>query len=798
MGGSGRAVAGTSGHPTTVRSDPVVLYIVVRTAAMDPLEGVTVTVTSGERTLGTATTNAHGRAEVAALAGQQCEVRASYEGGSGDERTERAAFRNGHAQVTPNDALSYVTVFMQRPHHLRRPFLWQNEVIRRTIYRDDGENEDPGTPGSGSRRRRRGRQRQEELKDRKDRLIEACRYIREFLPSPPAPPGRETAELRHARSVEQQAAQRRDATAARLHRREERLHHVRQVELPEVRNRRTRTREEGAQRREDRDRLRTENRELIDECRALRRQLADEEAACQAAARETSAAEAAALAGLSHDEIIAYIVGPLFGADPSYTHLPRWFRYALIHYTGMRYAIAHRSYYPPQWLAFNLGSYRIEQAESGWSDEEKDHIVAEMRALLSSDARLRDQVGRHLGYFVKGHDRARSTPGDRRRHPRRPRHPERYDVGALLSAAAENSGSVPRGAHRPRYRGNTKGAAVSDLLKGVGFQLCDRLNTEEAQGLLKYQRALGVLRDQNDPWRAVIKHTHLRCDEVAEDNWQDAEYRRLDEPWYGIFGDFTQREWGSVNARTQALTVIRCECNEIAEIAAAARGVVIGGRGLRGDADSLDDPQPAESEQPEEPGAAVGEVAAGHRLFHITSADQLAPGDLIFHYGWSAIPSMRNADPGKCVTPGLDMEYQIEGGVLDPASLPMELEPSLHRGSGSPAVVTGPLSHRYARARCKEGRTTEMIVRRSNAQFGRYDEYLRFKHVFTVVRVHNDLVYSIETAAPLGMKRRGCQSLQNWEYVAVRPPTPGTQDLARVDQRLRFFLDRRRLLRSRR
>jgi hypothetical protein len=796
----GQAVAATSDHDQEVRSSTVTLHVFVRDQGGGALAEARVGATSQGRSVGSGITDGLGMATLAVPRGRVLDLRARFDPGRGSDprALNRRAFGQGSASITATDDPTYATLFVPRPHRLARPFPWQNEVIRRTIYRDDGDNDDPGTQ----------RVRGATLADRKQRLLEVIDYARQFLPSPPGPPGNETPALRQDRQLAERASERRRSSESDYDAASHRVPHIRTTEIPAVRNRHARTAAEREQRREEIRQLRQERRELIADLPRLRAERERARETDREAQHQRSESERQALGSLSHDELVRYVIDQLFAADPSSQHLPPWVRYLILHYTGFRYAVAHRSYYPPQWLAFNLQSYRIEQGESALSEAQLDHALGEIRALMTRDAEFGARIERHLGYFVRGQDRVEAGGGARRKRRLRPTRPTRFDPSAVLEAAT--TGRPPRRADR-RYRQGTKAAAVSDLQKAMAHARCLQATTAEAMGLLKHQRAEGVLEHQDDKWHAAVKHTHLRCDEVTGDDWQDVEYRRFSNPWRGIFGDNTQRQWGEVNAEDLSITVIRCECNEIAEIAGAARGVAIGGRGLRGDADQLDDAPAAAAEEqeddssdgsPEEPGSPVAEHAHDHRLFRIERTSELRPGDVMFHITWSAIPSLGNADPGKCAALGLDMAYMA--GRSDPIEvdrLSYADEIKLQRGRDDPPrLEQPPESHAlYAYAYVKPSRQdVRMIVRRSDPHFTKFDEYLRFSHIFTIVAVTDRFAYTFETNAPVGMKRRPQSQLAAWDYVVARPGAPDAATQQALSRRLAPYLDRSRLLLRRR
>lgn len=605
----------------------------------------------------------------------------------------------------------------------------------------------------------------------------------------------------------------------------------------------------------------------IAEHRALRKRRTALLKEARTAGIEQSRIDAAEAMQLTHRELLEYICN-LFDLDAEMTAVPGWVRYAVLHYSGLRYAGAHNSYQPAEQM---IAALRLDEIRRGATEPTSDPqrlaiLLEEHIALLRDDPSLEESLlaaEKRRAYHSRGRE-AVVAP--------------RVELEAALASlrpAAEPAAPARRGKKAP----SPPDVALLDAARGCAEHWTREMNNEEqrrralappgpkeqsppplpleeAWGLLVRYRDTGKL--PPEAWPAVVQYTELRNDFVnvpaiafakpkparrgepapppapppppaGNSRWPVAapspEGRAQKEYPDGALAPLFPKAlqaWKKQQAQDLSLVVSRAVCNQITEMVAAARGVVLEG-GITGDAhnDMLgegDEDRAAASLV--DPSALLGSVA-GRSLFRPQSPDQLQRGDLIFFLTWRQIGDV--ADPASWVPLFLDMSYRVAVyGENDPLPGTPERKPAppdfvtldrvgtgrpprfvdaqtgvpvtvleelgedmLLRGKGvrpnKAADVTGSdYRHRGAPHRRAEqlgvwrtqlgeqDRLSHVLVRR-HPLVTHYTEVLAFSHIATVIEPPwgGNHLLAFETADPTGVTIRSWRA--GWNVLYARP-----------------------------
>lgn len=631
-----------------VASSTIQLNVVVRDLMGAPIAGAKVDISfEGERLRGSGTesTNENGLIATEVPGGRQIEVTARKVARTDQSFDGRLAYPNATVTITTAaTGPDWVTVFMAPTYRLLRKHPWQNAAIRARHYIDvRGSATDPGSSGQGNN---------EYAKTRNGRLQEAIEYLADRLPEsgPNAPASPQLDD---------------DQRAAAL----------RSLDEREERNRQAQTEAEATRGRHRRRRALAQVQRERESIQAARQGI-------QSHARHQT------LGAMNHRQLLEYLDREIFANDPSRQLVPDWARYMIIHYTGFYYRSAHFSICPPSRLLMGVRQHEIENIEVADRASGADiaPLIEEFRALLRNQPDVADTIGGQLA----GRPRRR-----RRRRGRRGSAPEE----APTETEHQRQLRLKLDSAEP---GRRRGAdAMREILVAMAQVGRSQLNEGRGLGLLAYRHVDGAggYRIEGEEWTNVVHVSRFRND-LADSAMVDGWWGRSDDNRGPRGARIPARPswmtvWRTEQARRHYVSVLSCVCNEVAEMAAQARGLDIGGQGLwgdarqaqdlaaRGDADEGEGEGSASEEPPAVSGATETHPSQTHRLWRVTSLSQLAPGDIVFQMGWRRLVVTDDADS---VLTNLDMVYLDDRGQR----IPLNLGP----GAGESGLVGKESLHR--------------------------------------------------------------------------------------------------------
>ncbi|AKT43727.1 Ig-like domain-containing protein [Chondromyces crocatus] len=436
--------------------------------------------------------------------------------------------------------------------------------------------------------------------------------------------------------------------------------------------------------------------------------------------------ERAAYLALTHGQLLTYIHDEIFAKDPSEEVIPGWVRYAVLHYSGLRYAGAHNAYYPPHLLVLTLRAREIDEREiptAGALDPQRIAIhVQALRALLTANPDLSSRA-------FKG-SRTKARPS--RTNPLAPLVEAETALANHNTAAAANV--VRHLLHNLAIIWTermddpaTTLAALSPPLPEVPYP---SLPQREAWGLLVRWRDTGKL--PAEAWPGVVQYTELRNDfvNVAEvtptkspkppaapqdqetggetpppspaassGRWPvrapSLEGKVVDEnptlAW--LFREKAQQKWKSKQKQDLGIVTSRAVCNQITEMVAAARNVQLDG-GLTANAGyDYDDREADDDEEARASQDSAASLASRFRLFRPKSQRDLQPGDVMLFLTWRQIGS--KDDPWSLVSLRTPMPMRV--GLLDHAPVDGRRGPAMttqrHEAEISAQVLDAVLQH---------------------------------------------------------------------------------------------------------
>ncbi len=422
---------------------------------------------------------------------------------------------------------------------------------------------------------------------------------------------------------------------------------------------------------------------------------------------------AAEVLQLTHRELLAYIQRHIFEKDADGHIVPPWVRYAVIHFSGLRYAGAHFAYYPAEEI---LTSLRRAEIDAGATEPTAD---PQRLAILLEEhlAMIRDEPALEAGLLGPKERKARAAALEKNAPIARA-----AVVGSLQDALAALQGGATEAAPAPA--GKKKAAPVSpeETLKSVvracsdfwgrelnnadlrraafsppagGAQSSPPPPLEEAWGLLVHRRDTGKL--PADAWPAVVQYTELRNDfvNVASVAFPKPKKAKKGEPppapdpipppvgnsrWpvlapsvegsphreypgaLQLVGQKRMLAWKTQQADDLSLVTSRAVCNQITEMVAAARGVVLKG-GIEGDSraahatvatDDNEDDDDNDTDASFQSRALLNmgralRIAGG--LYIPASPDTIKRGDLMYFLTWRQLGDA--PDPSAWVSPHL-------------------------------------------------------------------------------------------------------------------------------------------------
>jgi hypothetical protein len=465
---------------------------------------------------------------------------------------------------------------------------------------------------------------------------------------------------------------------------------------------------------------------------------------------------------LTHDALLARILDR-FNEDKTFKRYPKWLRYMVIHFSGMRYDAAHGSYAPATDLVSRLKSEQIKSevgaappaevikheaqavhdVESELDPEKKpkpkraailNTRLASLKAVETERARAFSQKGQEtqraaFDELTKLEDERDLLTSQLKDKPPDAAKQQRLDeLDPLIKAAEAKVDSKALKGIRERIHAaeaKQRAAIIEQELEKAAKAL-STLNDLQAVIVLKAMRANKAFPEW--VWREIVRVTALKLEIEPGEDWErvtaeeEAGKNRRDPVtahWREIMADWKKDTtgWREKHGKDLSLVVIRATCNEIAEMSLHARGIKPDG-GIN---------QKAQWYARKSPGASFSRPQ---------SAADLKPGASLFFVEWSDTPSKDPVSIVRSDTVGLlsDNDEPISDGFkgVDYWTYRFNADKSVARWQivGTPVNPFDPQPV--------------------------YTQYLKWKHEAQVVEVdaNRKRVITFETN-PIGLRTRG-------------------------------------------
>lgn len=814
--GNGTTTEGTStpiapGSPQTlVLGSPLDFVVTVRDLAGTPLRGAHVVARVDGADGASGDTDETGLVVLRVTPRATLQARASLPDFVGDLSPNVTTTVDGEAFVTLRLRKSYSPTYL---------FAWQNPILLERIYRKhpDDPGQDPGAPVSAGG--------EVDLRNRQQRLLDFIDLVGSEVGAGAAPgPSGTSPALTELLALDSRLAamEANAGTSAGLSDEEEEQLVTDRAGILE------RAPLAGHAAREWRDHTRA-----LRASRAARP--ADEVAAVAEARRSVGTlitAERRAL--IPHDSIVEYIVNNVLPAA-SEDALPGWLRYMVLHYSGLRYVNSKLSYFPPQRILARLRGREIAN-EIPASGERLRRYLGEARSLAAD-------LPRSLLNEIPSAARHRAS-----------------SLAGLLDFAAANptaTSAVLQAFHAALADHWTEALSPNDATALVALRrpagtMPDtyKLTAEEWKGA----RYLTLLRaDLDEAWDPPLWHPATTLPLVSDPAHPGRAPRRMARPSRpALFsGDFMS-DWSSSHEGTLALTVFGAECNQIAELAAHARGFEITGGIARGASQTHFAARAAPEATGGEEAAADAATASpprlgswalraaaprasddGHRIWRARFLDELQIGDVFFLMKWMKMTDERCRGSNWVYT-STPMEWLLGNALAgaDDAEHALDSDPAQGSGAAERArsaaqIEAFPLVEDRSRIYTahtptpleglRPGDPTDIYGRvvgtdDSGDALGHYvvrrhpshrvfTQFLGWYHEGTIVGTKPGFILTLETNAPTGVRRRpasnflpaapreGGTPAPLWNVAFGRPPARDSMpDYS-------YFLDRNNLLR---
>ena len=393
---------------------------------------------------------------------------------------------------------------------------------------------------------------------------------------------------------------------------------------------------------------------------------------------------------LMHDQLLARILDR-FDADPTFTRYPKWLRYMVVHFSGMRYQAAHGSYAPATDLVRRLKSEQIKseavaapETEVARLEQQAVHDVeseldpsnkpkpgratalktrlAALRAIEAARARAFTQKGQEaqrasFDELTKLEDERDRLTAELKDKPSNAAAQQRLgELDPLIKAAEAkiDSGALKRARESIHAAEKRRRAAVVEHELEKAAAAFSTLDDMQAVAVLKAMRAKKEFPEW--AWREIVRVTALKLEIAPGEDWErvtpeEEAGKNQKGPvaarWREIMAEWKKdvTGWREKHGKDLSLVVIRAVCNEIAEMCLHARGVNPAG-GIN---------QKAQWYAGKSTGASFSRPK---------SASDLKPGASLFFLEWSYTPASDTVGVVRSDTAGLlsDKDEPISDG----------------------------------------------------------------------------------------------------------------------------------------
>jgi Domain of unknown function (DUF4157) len=311
------------------------------------------------------------------------------------------------------------------------------------------------------------------------------------------------------------------------------------------------------------------------------------------------------LNGMGHDELLGLILDE-FAEDKNFTRFPKQVRYLVIHFSGMRYRTANRTWGPPQELLATLKEQQIRQMFADADEKKVEEEAQATSAAIEGELKSKDIGGARKAELLavkKGLDMPAAVQAQLfARNPQEARafedlemytHARAEAVARGDSEAAEEDSQ--RIEHLERQIGAPRLKQIRTRLAEADRKRLEKLRdfrvreARQAMNSLNDLQALGLLQDMKDAfppwvWHEVVRRTQLRVN-VTDPNWDDptATTKGLDpkDPvtarWQAILRGWPREStaWNKKHSEVYEIVATAVVCNQLAESVQHLRGLNI-------------------------------------------------------------------------------------------------------------------------------------------------------------------------------------------------------------------------------
>jgi hypothetical protein len=317
---------------------------------------------------------------------------------------------------------------------------------------------------------------------------------------------------------------------------------------------------------------------------------------------------------LQHDALLARVLDR-FDADKDFKRYPKWLRYMVVHFSGMRYATAHHSYASAEDLVRRLKSEQIKSTVGTATQTEvarhEEQAVREVESELNATNKPRPgrvtalkarlaaltavETERTRAFTQKGQEAQRATFVElthlederdllkskfKNKTPDAAAQQRLGQLAPLIQAAEAKLDSKSLKGLRERLHAaeEKRSAAVIEHELEKAAKALSTLTDAQALAVLRAMRV-----NQAFPewvWRAIVRTTALRLKTKPGEDWErvtpaEVKEQRQKGRWQEIMTAWLQEStlWREKHDKDLSLVVISATCNEIAEMAMHARNI---------------------------------------------------------------------------------------------------------------------------------------------------------------------------------------------------------------------------------
>jgi hypothetical protein len=334
------------------------------------------------------------------------------------------------------------------------------------------------------------------------------------------------------------------------------------------------------------------------------------------------------ISDMGHDELLGLVLDR-FAADKDFSRYKKQERYLIIHFSGMRYASASKTWGPPQELLATLKEQEIREAFIAPDEHEVEQEAEATGAAIEAELASTDTVSARkseLRTVKKGLD----APVTMRaqlfaKKPEEKQAFEDLEINIQSREAAVAGGDADGVAQANQQIARLETQIGTPELKRIRAQLgaADHRRLEalrdfrirearRAMNSLSDLDALSVLEDMKDAfppwvWHEVVRRTQLRVN-VADPHWDDPVPKSLDRKdsetarWLAILKSWPREETISVDKQGEKFEIVATAvvCNQLSEQAQATYGKKIT-QGIRGAVDWYRDKAAKTAGGPDQP-----------------------------------------------------------------------------------------------------------------------------------------------------------------------------------------------------